>query len=100
MDDAEFIVKVPASLKHLHVLCEPMSVAAKAVEQAVLAQQRLHVWRPKLAFVLGAGQIGLLTSMLLRLRGMEVYTLARTEPPCLKGQIAEEMGEPPTGRRV
>ena len=34
VDDAEFIVKVPVGLKHLHVLAEPMSVSAKAVQQA------------------------------------------------------------------
>lgn len=92
VDDAEFIVKVPASLKHLHVLCEPMSVAVKAVEQAYLAQQRLKVWEPKIAFVLGAGQIGLLTTLVLRLKGLEVYTLARGEAPNLKADIVEGYG--------
>src|SRR5919106_5955641 len=51
VDDAEFIVKVPVGLKHLHVLAEPMSCAAKAVEQAFEAQRRLRIWRPELAFV-------------------------------------------------
>lgn len=92
VDDAEFIVKVPSGLKHLHVLCEPTSVAAKAVEQALLAQRRLQVWKPRRAFVLGAGQIGLLSTLILRLRNMEVYTLARTPLPCLKGEIARQLG--------
>ena len=92
VDHAEFIVRVPAALKHLHVLCEPMSVCVKAIEQAYQAQRRLHVWRPKVAFVLGAGQIGLLTTMILRLKGMEVYTIARTEKPTLKAEIAESYG--------
>jgi len=89
VDDAEFIVRVPVGLKHLHVLAEPMSCAAKAVEQVFEAQKRLQVWEPKLAFVTGAGQIGLLATLILRLRGVDVYTLARTPKPCLKAEIAE-----------
>ena len=76
VDDAEYMVKVPVNLKHLGVLSEPASVCAKALDQAYLAQQRLQVWNPKRAFVLGAGQIGLLATMMLKLRGLEVYTLA------------------------
>ena len=49
VDDAEFIVKVPIGLKHLHVLAEPMSCAAKAVQQAFEAQRRLKVWRREMA---------------------------------------------------
>jgi len=92
VDDAEFIVKVPQGLKHLGVLSEPASVCAKAIEQAYLAQQRLQVWEPKIALVTGAGQIGLLTTVMLRLRGLDVYTLARTPNPGLKEEIARAYG--------
>ncbi len=87
VDEEEYIVRVPEGLKHLHVLQEPMSCAAKAVEQAFEAQRRMKVWRPRLAYVLGAGQIGLLTTLVLKLRGLEVYTLARGEAPNLKSEI-------------
>ncbi|MHB1562389.1 MAG: glucose 1-dehydrogenase [Isosphaeraceae bacterium] len=92
VDDAEYIVKVPQGLRHLGVLSEPASVCAKAIEQAFLAQQRLQVWKPKRAFVMGAGQIGLLATMMLRLRNMEVYTLATTPGPHRKSEIAEAYG--------
>ncbi len=92
VDDAEFVVKVPTGLKHLGVLAEPASVCAKAIQQAYLAQSRLQVWKPKVAFVTGAGQIGLLTSMMLRLRGLEVFCLARTQDPGLKGEILDGYG--------
>ncbi|MDA1015847.1 MAG: glucose 1-dehydrogenase [Planctomycetota bacterium] len=92
VDDAEFMVKIPKKLKHLHVLAEPMSCAAKAVEQAYLAQQRLQVWEPNLAFVTGSGQIGLLATLALRNRRCEVYTLARSPKPNLKARIAEGLG--------
>jgi len=89
VDDEEYIVRVPGGLKHLHVLMEPMSVSAKAVQQAYEAQRRMRVWRPRVAYVLGAGQIGLLTTMLLRARGLEVYCLARSQKPTLNAEIVE-----------
>ncbi|HJT34448.1 MAG TPA: glucose 1-dehydrogenase [Pirellulales bacterium] len=92
VEDAEFIVKMPVGLKHLHVLAEPMSCAAKAVEQAFEVQRRMRVWRPRVAFVLGAGQIGLLSTLVLRLRGLQVYTVARSPAPNLKAEIAEGFG--------
>jgi threonine dehydrogenase-like Zn-dependent dehydrogenase len=91
VDDEEYIVRVPEGLKHLHVLQEPMSCAAKAVQQAYEAQHRMKVWRPKLAFVLGSGQIGLLTTLILKLRGLKVYTLARSRAPNLKSEIVSGM---------
>jgi threonine dehydrogenase-like Zn-dependent dehydrogenase len=92
VDDAEYVVKAPPGLKHIGVLAEPASVCAKAIEQADLAQQRLQVWHPRRAFVLGAGQIGLLATMMLRLRGLEVYTVATKPAPNLKAEIAEAYG--------
>ncbi len=92
VDDAEFIVKVPKNLKHLGVLSEPASVCAKAIDQAFLAQQRLQVWSPERAYVLGAGQIGLLATLMLRLRGLEVFTLATKPGPHHKSEIAEAYG--------
>ena len=81
VDADNYIVKVPPGLKHLHVLMEPMSCAAKAVQQAYEVQRRMRVWSPQTAFVLGAGQIGLLATLILKLRGLDVYTLARSQPP-------------------
>ena len=87
VDEEEYIVRVPQGLKHLHVLMEPMSCAAKAVHQAYEAQARMKVWSPKVAYVVGAGQIGLLTTLVLKLRGLQVYTLARGQAPHLKSEI-------------
>ncbi|MEX0936609.1 MAG: glucose 1-dehydrogenase [Pirellulales bacterium] len=91
VDDEEYIVRVPPGLKHLHVLMEPMSCAAKAVQQAFEVQRRMRVWRPHVAYVMGAGQIGLLATLILRLRGLKVYTVARTPGPSLKQEIVEAM---------
>ncbi|HUE69530.1 MAG TPA: glucose 1-dehydrogenase [Pirellulaceae bacterium] len=87
VDKEDYVVRVPQGLAHLHVLMEPMSCAAKAIFQAYEAQRRMKVWRPERAFVMGAGQIGLLATLVLKLRGLDVYTLARSKPPTLSSEI-------------
>ena len=93
VDDEEFFVPIPQSMRHIGVLAEPASVVAKGLEQAFLAQQRLQVWQPKVGFVLGSGQIGLLAAMMMRLRGMQVFVFARgAAEGNLKATIAEGYG--------
>jgi len=92
VDDQEYIIKVPASLSKVGVLLEPTSIVEKAIEQAYECQRRLKVWRPTRAAVVGAGTLGLLATMALRLRGLEVTTLARTPPPTTHSQLVEALG--------
>src|SRR5271157_2377839 len=92
VDEPEYIIRVPENLKEVGVLMEPMSVAQKAIEQAYRIQQRLRVWRPKRAAVLGASTLGLLSSLVLRLRGLEVTTFGNTMPPFLNSTLLEELG--------
>lgn len=91
LSDANFLVKIPPELKDAAVLLEPLSVAEKAVEQVFLVQKRM-TWMPKRAFVLGAGPLGLLVAMLLRLRGLEVYCAATRPKDSLKAQIVQSIG--------
>jgi threonine dehydrogenase-like Zn-dependent dehydrogenase len=91
VDDQEYIVKVPATLKEVGVLLEPTSIAEKGIEQAYEIQRRLKVWRPARAAVVGAGTLGLLATLALRLRDLEVTTLARTEPPTLNSELVEAL---------
>ncbi|MCA1728609.1 MAG: glucose 1-dehydrogenase [Actinobacteria bacterium] len=92
VEDAEYIVEVPAALKEVGVLLEPVSIVEKGIEQAYEIQRRLKVWRPRRAAVVGAGTLGLLATLILRLRGLEVTTLARTEPPTLNSELVEALG--------
>jgi threonine dehydrogenase-like Zn-dependent dehydrogenase len=92
VDDPEYIVRVPEGLKPVGVLMEPMSVVEKGIGQAFEIQRRLRVWRPKRAAVLGASTLGLLATLVLRLRGIEVVTLGRTMPPFLNSQLLGEIG--------
>src|SRR5271167_531725 len=92
VDDADFIVKVPQGLKKVGVLLEPTTVVEKGIAQAYEIQRRLRVWRPRKAAVMGAGTIGLLATLALRLRGLEVTTFGRTPKPYLNSELIEELG--------
>ena len=92
VDDVEFIVKVPKGLKHVGVLLEPTTVVEKGIHQAYEIQRRLKVWRPRKAAVMGAGTIGLLATLVLRLKGLDVTTFGRTPKPYLNSDLIEELG--------
>ena len=70
---------------------EPLSVAEKAISQVFLAKQRM-TWMPSRAIVLGAGPLGLLVTMLLRLRGLEVYCAATRPRMSLKAELVQRVG--------
>jgi threonine dehydrogenase-like Zn-dependent dehydrogenase len=92
VDDPEYIVKVPAELREVGVLLEPMTVVEKGIAQAWEIQRRLRVWRPRRAAVMGAGTIGLLATLALRLRGLEVTVFGRTAAPYLNSDLVEALG--------
>ena len=92
VEDVRWVVGVPHELAHIGVLVEPLSVVEKAWRQASLIQRRFASWDPKTALVLGAGPIGLLGTLLLRSRGLEVVTMARRPGPHLISELVEAAG--------
>ena len=92
VDDAEFIVKIPQGLKEVGVLLEPTTVVEKGIAQAYEIQRRLRVWRPLRAAVMGAGTIGLLATLALRLRGLQVTTFGLNPEPYLNSDLIEAIG--------
>lgn len=83
VDGEAYVVRVPSELEPVGVLTEPLSVAEKAVDEAVRVQMaRLPdaLATPNWLFgrrclIAGLGPIGLLAALVLRLRGAEVYGL-------------------------
>jgi len=92
VDTPEYLVGMPKGLREVGVLLEPTSIVEKGTIQAYEIQRRLRMWQPRRAAVLGAGTIGLLATMALRLRGLEVVTLALAEPPNLNAKLVESLG--------
>jgi len=77
-EDPEQLVAIPKSLGRLGVLAEPTSICERALRHARTIGGR-QPWQLERALVIGAGAIGLLTTYLLRLADVEVWT-ASLEP--------------------
>ncbi len=92
VDDPEYVVKIPQGLKEVGVLLEPTTVVEKGIAQAYEIQRRLRVWRPRRAAVMGAGTIGLLATLALRLRGLEVTSFGLNRRPYLNSDLIEALG--------
>ncbi len=92
VENAGRLVLVPGGLREVGVLLEPTTVVEKGITQAFEIQRRLKVWQPSRAAVLGAGTIGLLATMVLRLRGLDVTVVGREHPPYLNSELAEAIG--------
>ncbi len=91
VESPRYLVRVPADLRSVAVLLEPLSFIEKGVEQALRFQQRL-AWEPRRAVVLGAGPVGLLAGLLLRLRGFEVTVASRGPADSAAARLAVDAG--------
>ncbi|TMK77854.1 MAG: glucose dehydrogenase [Actinobacteria bacterium] len=92
VEDSEYVVPLPETLREVGVLLEPTTVAEKGVNQAYEIQRRVRVWRPRRACVLGSGTIGLLAVLILRLRGLEVVCCSLPKAPYLNSDLIEGLG--------
>jgi threonine dehydrogenase-like Zn-dependent dehydrogenase len=77
-EDATQLIPIPRSLGRLGVLAEPTSICERAIRHARTIGGR-QPWQLERALVVGAGAIGILSTYLLRLAGVEVWT-AGLEP--------------------
>jgi len=94
------VVRVPSELAAVGMLCEPLSIAEKAIDEAVHVQvSRLPDamaspdWlNGQRCLVAGIGPIGLLAALALRLRGAEVYGLDVVDPKSPRPVWLETIG--------
>ena len=83
VDKEQYVIHVPSELESVGVLCEPLSVAEKAIDEAVRLQTARLPDAPSTpdwlfgrhCLVAGLGPIGLLATLILSLRGAIVYGL-------------------------
>jgi len=102
VDHEEYMNVVPRQLRDIAILVEPLTIAEKALEQIWQVQQRLPWACPvtpgeapgscHTAVVLGAGPVGLLGAMALRVNGFETYVYSREMAPNAKSNIVEAIG--------
>ena len=86
-EDPKQLIAIPKSLGRLGVLAEPTSICERALRHARTIGGR-QPWQLERALVIGAGAIGLLTTYLLRLADVEVWT-ASLEP---ENELVEQSG--------
>lgn len=93
VESADFLVKLPATLRDVGVLLEPLSIVEKGLQQAFEIQERAKIWRPKRAAVIGTGSVGLLSVMAMRMRNLEVYGFGKDRREnYLNADLCEEIG--------
>jgi len=81
VDEARYMNPVPAAIRDVAVLVEPLTIAEKSLIEVELIQRRMP-WRERLhAVVLGAGPVGLLGAMTLRNKGFDVTVYSRDREP-------------------
>ncbi len=86
-----WLTKIPVPIEPVGVFLEPLSVVEKAMRQTFKIQERLP-WKIENAVVLGAGTIGLLGAMLLRMKGINTYVLDRSESDGFKSRLIADLG--------
>jgi threonine dehydrogenase-like Zn-dependent dehydrogenase len=80
VEEERYINPVPRELRGVAVLIEPLTIAEKSLEQLWMVQRRLPWDRPdgRRAVVLGAGPVGILGAMALKVEGFEVSVYSRS----------------------
>lgn len=93
VESADFMVKLTPALKEVGVLLEPLSIVEKGLMQTFEIQERLKIWKPQRAAVIGTGSVGLLTVMAMRMRGLEVHGFGKDKREgYLNAELCEKIG--------
>jgi glucose 1-dehydrogenase len=91
VESPRWLNRIPASLAHIGVLLEPMSVVEKGIDHAFLLQRRFP-WKPRTGLVIGAGPIGLLAAALMRIRGLDTHVIGREAEADPRARVAASVG--------
>ncbi len=91
VEQEQFLDKVPADLRSVAVLTEPLTIAEKALDELQPLLDRLP-WAGHNAVVLGAGPIGLLGAMALRTRGFDVSVYSYADGCPARAEIVRAIG--------
>ncbi len=90
-EDTFYLVKVPAPLIDTATLVEPLSILEKGIDHAMRIQSRFS-WEPKKALVMGAGPVGILGAVALRIRGYDVIVASLEGEGGRKDRLLAEVG--------
>jgi threonine dehydrogenase-like Zn-dependent dehydrogenase len=97
VDEEHYMIPVPAALRDVGVLTEPLTIAEKALAQVWDIQTRLP-WGGRQrgyrhnALVLGAGPVGLLGAMTLSTAGFKTSVYSREPQDSARARLVTAMG--------
>jgi threonine dehydrogenase-like Zn-dependent dehydrogenase len=102
VEDQRYLTHLPAQLREVGVLIEPLTIAEKALAQVWQVQQRLP-WACSIngevlpsqgctALVLGAGPVGMLGAMALAESGFHTFVYSREPEGGPRSQLVESFG--------
>jgi threonine dehydrogenase-like Zn-dependent dehydrogenase len=92
VDEARYMNPLPPELRRVGVLTEPLTIAEKGIAQVREVQLRLPWEGTHQAVVLGAGPVGLLGAMALRVAGFDVWVYSKAAPGDHRQQVTEAIG--------
>jgi glucose 1-dehydrogenase len=96
VDAARWLVPVPAQLREVGVLVEPLTIAEKALLEVRRMMDRMPWCGEDLAglhaVVLGGGPVGLLGAMALRVAGCRVTLVSRQPAADMRAGLLESIG--------
>lgn len=102
VEEPAYVVKLPPELREVGVLIEPLTVAEKAIAQWRQTLRRLpwiesdedtaDAGSQARTLVLGAGPVGLLAAMRLRLDGIAVSVYSLEDAESRQARIVEDVG--------
>ena len=92
VDEAGYLNLLPPGLRNVGVLTEPLTIAEKGIAQVREVQIRLPWSGTHQAVVLGAGPVGLLGAMALRVAGFEVWVYSKAAQGDHRQQVTEAIG--------
>lgn len=93
LEEERYLIPVPAALRDVAVLVEPLSVASKAAEEYAAIHARFAFEATKSrGLVLGAGAVGLFGAMTLRAVGFETYVFSREPEDSARAALIGRLG--------
>ena len=101
VEEERYLVRLVPELRGVGVLTEPLTIAEKALRQVLEVLRRLpwlaqapdaDLLRGRSGLVLGAGPVGLLGCMLMRLRGLEVTVYSRGASGNPRAMLVQRLG--------
>ena len=90
-EDPAQLIAIPGSLGRLGVLVEPTSICERGIRHARTIGGR-QPWELCRALVIGTGAIGMLSTYLLRLAGLDVWTAGRSPAGDPRPRLAAASG--------